>query len=98
VPLRKGLVANPADLLLEFCCAKLHAWITFTSGKPEVLPRKGLEGRGHRRWPSGAAQGLRPCAAAEPPESPVSGAERRKCAKSVENIRNIKLLAPVSNP
>jgi hypothetical protein len=31
-----------AVLLLEFCFAKLHALIAFTSGLPEVLPRKGL--------------------------------------------------------
>jgi hypothetical protein len=38
-------------------------------GRQQRTPqlRKGLEGRGHRRWPS-AAQ------AAEPPESPVFGA------------------------
>jgi hypothetical protein len=34
------------DLLLEFCIAKLHAWFTFTSGKPEVLAAQGIGGAG----------------------------------------------------
>jgi hypothetical protein len=39
-----------------------------------------LEERGHRRWPSAAAQGRWPCDAAEPPTS-LSFRHSRKCAQ-----------------
>jgi DNA-binding NarL/FixJ family response regulator len=50
-----------------------------------------LKGRGYRRWPSATAQGRRPCDAAEPPQSPVSGAKRRKCAQIIKNLLPVKL-------
>jgi hypothetical protein len=39
-----------------------------------------LEGRGHRRWPLAAAQGSRPCGAAEPPTR-LSFLRNKKCAQ-----------------
>jgi hypothetical protein len=49
--------------------AKLHAWITLTPEGCWRFVRKGLEGRGHRRWPSVTARS----GGTEPPQSPVFG-------------------------
>jgi hypothetical protein len=55
------------SLFLIAAVPKLHAWITFTSGLPGVLLRKGLEGFSH----GAAGAGARKRGA---PQSPVFGA------------------------
>jgi hypothetical protein len=40
----KAVAKSLAVLLLEFCVARLHTWIIFTSGKPGVLAAQRIGG------------------------------------------------------
>jgi hypothetical protein len=70
-PPAEGNPLAPRTTLHEDDRQSLHALKQAHTRLRVRYPRKGLEGRGHRRWPSAAAQGHRPCVAAEPPQSPV---------------------------